>query len=104
MQRSSPLSTPYRRFLNICATGFRFRGPWGADGVYESQESRCLTKLCGKNIAIPALLYVLDYQTTGEELEYYGLVTRQKVPGFDGIRVVANRNYNRPSKDCLHLN
>lgn len=45
--------------------------------------------------------YVSDYQTAGEELEYYGLVTRQKVPGFDEMRVFANRNTRRLSKDSF---
>jgi hypothetical protein len=76
LQRSSPLSTLYRLFFNICATGFRFWGPWGADGFYECQESKCLTKLCGKNFAIPALCFRLSDRGRGARTLWAGYKTQ----------------------------
>jgi hypothetical protein len=53
----------------------RFGGPRVAHGVGECQESRCLTKLCGKNIAIPALCFRLSDRGRGVRILWAGYRT-----------------------------
>jgi len=77
LQRSSSLSTPYRRLFNICATGINILGfgvLWEPMGFTNAKNQGAWQSYVGKMLRFQH--HVSDYQTAGEELEYYGLVTR----------------------------
>jgi len=54
---------------------FGFWCPWGAYGLYEYQESRCLTKPCGKNVTVPALCFRLSDRGRGARILWSGYKT-----------------------------